>query len=138
MESHYTVSALTSKVPHLSPYRSKHPRFCPYSWPQPTELALASTISPAKVLIIKLPGTSSLNPSSTRGKGKSKLNFSNDDDILLALLKKSRYESFESIGSLSNLEMVALSFMELQDSPPLRGPIQAFMASLLYGNHGQK
>jgi hypothetical protein len=125
VESQFTTSAHASIVPT---HGSKSSRFNLYSQPQPAEPDHTSTVSPT---------TSSLHSSSTRSEGKSKLNFS-DDDIPLALLKKTRYESLESTGSLYSLKMVALSLTKLQDSPFPRGPIQAFWASPLYGNHGKK
>lgn len=75
-------------------------------------------------------------PPPVRGKGKSKIVIT-DDDIPLALMKKSRHGYHDSTGFLSSLEMAALSLTELQFSTPNRGPVQSFMASPLYGNHGQ-
>jgi hypothetical protein len=63
---------------------------------------------PATTLNIKLADESPNPPPPARGKGKSKITLSNDD-IPLALLKKSLYGYLDSTGFLSSLEMAAFS-----------------------------
>jgi hypothetical protein len=63
---------------------------------------------PATALTIKLDDESPNPPPLARGKEKSKLILSNND-IPLALLKKSLYGHLDSIGFLSSLEMATFS-----------------------------
>lgn len=69
-------------------------------------------------------------------KGKSKLVY-NEDDIPLAQLKKARHEQQIYLEPLSNLEIATLSFIELQDAAPPKGPVHNFLTSPLHRPHGQ-
>jgi hypothetical protein len=65
----------------------------------------------------------------SKGKGKSKkaYNDDDDDDVPLALLKKQKLGSTDYSSPLSDIEMAAISFTNLQHATPIRGLVYDFL-----------
>jgi hypothetical protein len=64
----------------------------------------------------------------SKGKGKSKKAYNDDDDdVPLALLKKQKLGSTDYSSPLSDIEMAAISFTNLQHATPIRGLVYDFL-----------
>jgi hypothetical protein len=71
----------------------------------------------------------------SKGNGKSKLIFDNDD-VPLAQLKKQRCGQKTPTTSLFGIEMASLSITKLQNATPIKGPIYNFLNNPLLGTLG--
>jgi hypothetical protein len=106
-----------------------HPYYISPSLPQPQNKPssvhasgefISPQSSPNSTISYSLPAIIS------KGKGKSKIAY-DDDDVPLALLKKQKLGSTDYSSPLTDIERAVISLTNLQHATPIRGPIYDFL-----------